>query len=114
MKLLIRISFSVLILLIVVAGLAIVGLMIFMDPNKLKPVLIEETMKKTGYQLTIDGPLSWSFYPRLSVKVDHMELKSPTQTSTFLTLHHVAIAANFSELFKGKENLQGDVYIDQI
>ena len=65
-----KISFSILVLLVLISVLAIGSFLFFMDPNKLKPVIIEETKKRTGYQLAIDGVLSWSFYPNLAIKID--------------------------------------------
>lgn len=107
-----KIFFSILMLLILVIALAISALVFFIDPNKLKPILIEEVAKKTGYVLVIDGKLSWSFYPRLSIKIAHMSLRSPEATLPFVDLREIKIATQLSELIIHRKNqLQGDIDI---
>lgn len=110
MKLL-RIFFSILVLLIIVAVFAIGCLVYFVDPNKLKPVIAEEVEKKTGYQLAIFDDLSWSFYPRLSVKIVAMNLIAPKQNTPFATFKDVRVAMDLRQLFHGVEQLNGKVYI---
>lgn len=113
MKLL-RILLSTLGLFIVVCVFAVSCLLIFVNPNKLKPVIAQEVMKRTRYQMVIDGDLSWSFYPRLGVKVDHMTLRDPDQTTPFVDLHDVKVAAGWRQLLHGNEKLEGDVYISNV
>ena len=109
-----RIIFSVLLLIVVVCVVAIGSLVLFIDPNKLKPVIIAEVMQKTGYQLLIDSQMSWSFYPKLGISAAHMQLKKPEQTETFVDLYDVSIATDLLQLLKGNKQLQGDVYIQKI
>ncbi len=59
-----KILVSVLLLIVFVGVLAVVCLYIFIDPNKLKPVIIEEVKNQAGYDLNIEGNLSWSFIPQ--------------------------------------------------
>ncbi|RDI48658.1 AsmA family protein [Aquicella lusitana] len=113
MKLL-RKLLAILILFIVICAFIIVSLVLFIDPNKLKPVIIEEVKKKTDYQLTMDGNLSWSFFPRLGVKVDHMTLTAPKQSTPFADLKNVTIATKFWELLQGNKELKGDVRIAEV
>lgn len=111
---LVRILLLILCLIILIAVIAIGSFMFFVDPNKLKPVITEEVMKKTGYNLVIDGNLSWSFYPILGVKVEHMTLSAPSATSPFVDASNVTIATEFSRLIRGQEQLQGDVRIGDL
>lgn len=110
----IRILLSIVILAILVAVVAIGALMYFIDPNKLKPVISQEVMKKTGYQLVIDGKLTWSFYPTLGVKLQHVTVAMPGQTSPFLDLKNVSVAMSAKQLIKGIDKLDGDVYVSQV
>ena len=110
MKKFIRILFSIVLLIAVVAAIAFACLVIFVDPNQLKPMIAEEVMKGTGYQLKIDGNLAWSFYPRLGVKIEHMTLSEPNQ-APFADLYDVTIASEMKQLLKGPQKLQGEVYI---
>jgi uncharacterized protein involved in outer membrane biogenesis len=82
----------------------------FIDPNQLKPIIAAEVMKKTGYQLYIEGDLTWSFYPRLGVKMKHVTLSEPNQTQPFLNLNEVRIATSPWELWHGVKSLKGNVY----
>jgi uncharacterized protein involved in outer membrane biogenesis len=107
----IRIMLSVVGLFMLVAVIAIAAFMMFMDPNKLKPVIINEVMKNTGYQLAIEGKLSWSFYPTLGVKVERMMLTDPHQTVPFLELRDVSIATELTKLLRGRQQMQGVLHI---
>lgn len=109
----IRILFSIVLLILIVAAIAFACLVMFVDPNQLKPVIAKEVMKATGYQLKIDGDLTWSFYPRLGVKVDHMSLSEPNQAA-FADLYQVTIASELTNLLKGTQKLQGEVYIGSV
>lgn len=101
-------------LLAVVGVLAIVALVFLIDPNKLKPVIVNEVMKKTGYHLVIEGDLTWSFYPTIGVKVKRISLRAPDEKETFADLHNVTIATQLTQLLQGKEKLQGKVHISDI
>ena len=52
---------------------AVVYITTFFDPNDLKPRLIEAVRNQSGLELRLDGPLSWSFYPRIGVSVKDAE-----------------------------------------
>lgn len=110
-----RALLAVIALFVLVCVIAVASLVILIDPNKLKPIIAQEVKKTTGYQLSIDGDLSWSFYPRIGVKIKHMSFNEPNQSQPFLDLNDVRIAANLSELIQGKfknNKLFGKVYID--
>lgn len=107
----IRILLSILGLLIFVAIVAVAGLLFFVNPNKLKPVITEEVLKQTGYHLAIDGNLSWSFYPTVGVKVDHLTITAPQGSTPFVDAKNVTIATELSKLLHGEQVLQGDVNI---
>ena len=82
-----RITLSNFVLLILVSIFAVASLVWLVDPNKLKPALTEKVLRDTGYQLVIDGSLTWTFYPHFGVKVAHMSLTAPKQTAPFVELH---------------------------
>lgn len=110
----IKILFSILGLLIIICVLAMAGLVYFIDPNDMKPVIIEEIKKQTGYEIAIDGKLTWSFYPRIAVKVDHLILKTPNKKSPFLDAVDVRFATEITELFHSNKNLQGKILISKM
>lgn len=112
----IKIVFSLMFLIILVSVFAVACLVFLVDPNKLKPALIEEVKNETGYDLTIDGKLSWSFYPRIAVEVDHLQLKSPQQSFAFLDANGVSMAADLLELWRSRSHqaLQGKITISSL
>ncbi len=111
----IKILFSIVGLLILVCVFVIGSLIIFLDPNKLKSVLIEETMKQTGYQLTIKGSLSWAFYyPNIAIKAEEMILSAPGQSTPFIEVKGVKIATELNQFLRGNEKLQGKLFISHL
>lgn len=109
-----RIFFSIVLLLVIVGAFVVAGLVFFIDPNRLKPVIADEVKQRTGYQVVIDGNLSWSFYPRFGVKVERMTISAPNQTMPFIDLKDMTLATELSQLIYGKEKLTGDVYISTV
>jgi AsmA protein len=57
--------------------LAVGALITLVSPNKLKPMITTQVIKITGRTLNIDGDLSWTFYPTLAVKMNHVTLSNP-------------------------------------
>ncbi len=109
-----RILLSVLLLMVVLVVFAVGSLILLVDPNKLKPTIITTVYQETGIQLAIDGKLSWSFYPRLSIKVNHMRVIMPNQTKSFADLYDVKIATKLSQLWSRTQPLEGEVRIDHL
>jgi len=79
---------------ILLALLLMIGLVLFVDPNRFKPLIAEKVNYYTGRQLTMDGQLAWSFYPSLGVQVGHVILGNPTGFSqkTFLEIDHAKVS----------------------
>ncbi|MDR3492930.1 MAG: AsmA family protein [Gammaproteobacteria bacterium] len=68
---------SITIGLILLSILVVVGLLItFVSPDRLKPVIVKQVYNYTGHELVIDGNLSWSIFPYLSIQVGHMTLNN--------------------------------------
>lgn len=109
-----RKSFYIVVLVLIVCVIAITAVVTFIDPNRVKPVIISEVLKNTGYKLTIDGRLSWSLYPRLGIKVDQMTLTAPDQTEPFIIMKDITMAAELLQLLRGYQTLQGDLHITNL
>ncbi len=104
---LISIVFGVGLLLVIVS---FVCLVMFVSPNWLKPVLAEQVKKNTGRELTIDGDLSWTFYPYLGVKVGHAVLNNPVdfkQTATFAEITSATVGVKLMPLLQGQIESNG-------
>lgn len=112
----IKIIFSLLCLCIVIGVFIVASLMYFVDPNKLKPVLIQEVKSETGYELSIDGKLVWSFYPHFAVKAQHLQLRHPQQSEAFLDANGVRIAVDLWQIWqmRGSQSLQGKIAISNL
>lgn len=102
------------VLIAVIAALALAALYMMADPNKLKPVITSEVLKRTGYRLEIDGNLSWSLYPQVGVKAAHITLTAPDQKKPFLDLRRVHIAVELTQLLRGINKLSGEVHITEV
>ncbi len=114
MKKAFRVLIWIAVLFVIVAGFALAALYFFADPNKLKPVITSEVLKRTGYTLVIDGDLSWSVYPSVGVKAGHITLTAPGQQRAFLDLRRVNIAVEPLRLLRGVSKLRGEVHITEV
>ncbi|SDM39442.1 AsmA protein [Franzmannia pantelleriensis] len=97
-----------------VLGLVVVGAVVyvttFFDPNDLKPRLIDVVREQTGLELTLDGPLAWSFYPRLGVSVADAEAWLPEQSAdeeVFAALDKAEVSLAFAPLLTGEIAIEG-------
>ncbi|OGT45256.1 MAG: hypothetical protein A3E83_08285 [Gammaproteobacteria bacterium RIFCSPHIGHO2_12_FULL_41_20] len=68
----------------IIVGLIIVGLLVaaillitLVNPNRFKPLIMEQIKQRTGREILIRGDLSWSFFPYLGIKVKQVELSNP-------------------------------------
>lgn len=111
---LVRITLSILALLVVIVVLGVGAIMFFADPNQLKPVITEAVKKQTGYDLAMNGNLSWSFYPRFGVKMQTMTLSAPGSTTPFVALNNVSMAVDVGAFLKGQHQLNGNLYIAEL
>lgn len=89
--------------------MAVVYITTFFDPNDLKPRLVQAVREQSGLELRLDGPLSWSFYPRIGVSVADAEAwlpQQPHEQEPFVGFDRAEISVAFTPL------LTGDVAID--
>ncbi|MBW5801903.1 AsmA family protein [Halomonas elongata] len=97
-----------------ILGLVAVGAVVFVttffDPEDLKPRLVEVVREHSGLELELDGPLSWSFYPRLGVAVETAEARLPTQSPDdrpFAAFDHAEVSLAFAPLLRGEIAIDG-------
>lgn len=103
--------FFIICLVLLIFIIACVSLVYLVDPNQLKPILIEETKKHTGQQLEITGPLSWSFYPHIAIHADQMSLRESKQLPPSVNLQNVNLAMRITQLLKRNKEWQGTVFV---
>ena len=58
--------------------LSVVALTQFIDTDRIKRVLIEQTHKKTGRVLVLNGDISWRFFPAIGFTIQDAALLNPT------------------------------------
>lgn len=107
----IRVLLSITLLILVVSGLVLGALYYSIDPNQLKPVIVAEVKKQTGFTLSIEGKLSWKLYPYLAIHVPEMIFVEPGQTNIFADLKNTMIAVDVKEALQGHGKLQGNIRI---
>ncbi len=97
-----------------VLGLVMVGAVVyvttFFDPNDLKPRLVEVVREHSGLELSLDGALTWSFYPRLGVGVEKAEARLPDQEDDaipFAAFSHAEVSLAFTPLLRGEVAIDG-------
>ncbi|WP_104204291.1 AsmA family protein [Billgrantia saliphila] len=94
----------------VVVVAAVVYVTTFLDPEDFKPRLVEVVREHSGLELSLDGPLSWSFYPRLGVSVKEAEGRLPEQQEgepPFLAFKHAEVSLAFAPLLRGEIAIEG-------
>ncbi|WP_251977501.1 AsmA family protein [Salinicola avicenniae] len=89
---------------------AVVYITTFFDPNDLKPRLVQAVKQQSGLELHLDGPLSWSFYPRIGVSVQDAEAWLPSQTpdeAPFAGFDRAEVSVAFAPLLSGDVSIDG-------
>ncbi|MCZ4371822.1 AsmA family protein [Vibrio diazotrophicus] len=64
------------VLVVVVLG-SVAALVLFVNPNQFKPLIVEQTKKQTGLDLMIEGDIGWKFFPSIGFEIGKTELKNP-------------------------------------
>ncbi|CAG1020139.1 hypothetical protein DOJK_00119 [Patescibacteria group bacterium] len=71
-----KITLSIVVGLLLLIGLGVVAVKLLINPNNFKPQIVEAVKAKTGRDLTIDGDLSMTWYPDISIKTGKMTLNN--------------------------------------
>ncbi|WP_158521436.1 AsmA family protein [Kushneria konosiri] len=104
---------------IVLAAIGVLGLLAvavviyattFLDPNDLKPRLADAVRERTGLELSLNGPLSWTFYPRIGVTVEDATARLPDQSADetpFAAFRQAEARLRFPPLLSGNIEVDG-------
>ncbi|WP_136249005.1 AsmA family protein [Halomonas borealis] len=97
-----------------VLGLVLVGAVVFIttffDLEDLKPRLVDVVREQSGLELELDGPLSWSFYPRLGVGVEAAKARLPDQSTDdapFAAFDRAGVSLAMAPLLRGEIAIDG-------
>lgn len=110
MKQLLRILLAAVGILAVVAVAAVVYVTTFLDPEDFKPRLTDVVEERTGLNLSLDGALSWSFYPRIGVSVEKARAWLPeqsTENAAFAAIERAEVSVAFAPLLRGEIAVDG-------
>ncbi|MDE1314489.1 AsmA family protein [Vibrio aestuarianus] len=56
---------------------AVLALVLLVNPNQFKPLIVEQAKKQTGLDLVIEGNIGWSFFPSIGFELGRTELRNP-------------------------------------
>ncbi|WP_027967656.1 AsmA family protein [Halomonas halocynthiae] len=97
-----------------ILGLVMVGAVVFvttfLDPEDLKPRLVEIVREQTGLELELGGQLNWSFYPRLGVSVNTAEAWLPGRSegqAPFAAFEYGEVSLSFAPLLRREIAIDG-------
>ncbi len=111
MKRLLSALLAVIGVLAVLAVGAVVYVTTFFDPEDLKPRLVEVVREQSGLELALEGPLTWSFYPRLGVGVEQADAwlpdQEPGEEASFLAFRRAEVSLSFAPLLRGEIAIDG-------
>ncbi|RUR37012.1 AsmA family protein [Vreelandella populi] len=110
MKQLLRILLAAIGILAIVAVAAVVYVTTFLDPEDFKPRLTAVVEEHTGLHLALEGPITWSFYPRLGVSVEQARAWLPEQTgedTSFAAINRAEVSIAFAPLLRGEIAIDG-------
>lgn len=82
--------------------LSVVALTQFIDTDRIKRVLIEQTYEKTGRVLVLNGDLSWRFFPAIGFTIQDAALLNPAgfAAGNTLSVGEVSLDVALKPLFR--------------
>ncbi|CAN0567723.1 unnamed protein product, partial [Ectocarpus sp. 12 AP-2014] len=109
-KQLLRILLAAVGILAIVAVAAVVYVTTFLDPEDFKPRLTAVVEEQTGLNLALEGPITWSFYPRIGVSVEQARAWLPEQSqdsAAFAAINRAEVSVAFGPLLRGEIAVDG-------
>lgn len=93
----------------IVVTLLVLGFAIsrYINTDSVKNEISHKVYESTGRQLTINGPLKWSFFPWLGVSITDASLSNPKgfPTTAFIEIKEAVIRVRLLPLFAGRAEL---------
>ncbi|HSP32337.1 MAG TPA: AsmA family protein, partial [Halomonas sp.] len=110
MKQLLRILLAAVGILAIVAVAAVVYVTTFLNPEDFKPRLTAVVEEQTGLNLVLEGPINWSFYPRIGVSVEQARAwlpEQPEDSPAFAAIERAEVSVAFAPLLRGEIAVDG-------
>lgn len=76
-------------LVVVIAGLS--ALVLLVNPNDFRAYMERQVESRSGYQLSINGPLRWHVWPQLSILSGRMSLTAPGASQPLLSAENMRL-----------------------
>ncbi|MFB9142940.1 AsmA family protein [Vibrio artabrorum] len=92
---------------------AILALVLLVNPNQFKPLIVEQAQKQTGLDLVIEGDINWQFFPSIGFELGQTELRNPegfTQPNLF-KVETVGVDVSVVPLFSNQLEI-GNITLD--
>ncbi len=91
-----------LVLLLLLLAVAVVGLLLFVDPNDYKDQIADQVRESTGMTLTIDGPIEWSLWPSVALELSDVTVMAapPFDNESLLVAGRLSTGVALMPLFK--------------
>ena len=99
-------SVIILLAMVILPTLAIVVLILTIDPNRLKPVL-ENAVAQKGLTLKMHGDIGWQLYPKLGLSIGEIELRHSQTQELMTSVKQVSAAVQLKPLLERKLVVQG-------
>src|SRR5579872_7186511 len=69
---------KILVIFILLVIVAVLALVVFINPNDFKPQISSAVYKATGRNLHLDGDIKWSLFPWLGLHIYNVTLDNPS------------------------------------
>jgi len=89
--------------LLVIAIVATIGIVNFVNPNQFKDTIERTVSERTGHELNIRGPITWRWFPILALQLEDVVLKNRTPfTGHLLSAKIIGAKCELEPLLLGK------------
>ncbi|MFA0556027.1 AsmA family protein [Vibrio sp. 10N.222.55.A1] len=92
---------------------AILALVLLVNPNQFKPLIVEQAQKHTGLELVIEGDISWQFFPSIGFELGQTELRNPEgfRQPNLFKVDTVGVDVSVTPLFSNQLEI-GNITLD--
>lgn len=98
---------------VLAAVITIAALLLFVDPNQFKPLIVEQTKKQIGLDLVIDGDIGWRVFPSVGLSLGKTEIKNPQgfKNANLLKIDEIDVDVSLMPLLQ-HQLMIGNVILD--
>ncbi len=89
---------QLLIALVIIIVLCVIGLTLFVDPNRYKDLIATKIEEKIHRPVAINGDIHWSFWPGVGLSLEKVHISEPHSTATFADIETIKLSARLIPL----------------